>query len=269
MNETTDLLKLPDATPAAVIGPKDIPDSNTMCVLLQTLMRGVNHQLFAQLGDRVRAGPFEGMQVPEQAPWADGNAGCKMLGTYEHELHEVIERAIERRPVGVINIGCAEGYYAIGLARRLDVNVYAYDIDEKSLRCAERYAELNNVRDRVLTMHGLKPGDPFPYFSDRSLWIVDCEGDELKLLQPTPELEHADIIVECHDFMLKPESSATITEVLTGRFAGTHSIERIKPSLPPLDCYATFAQSPAIMAVLAVIEKRPMPFTWLAMWANA
>jgi hypothetical protein len=58
------------------------------------------------------------------------DASAKFLGTYEQELHGVIEKAMESHPKFVLNIGCAEGFYAVGLAIRLnDAQVFAADSD--------------------------------------------------------------------------------------------------------------------------------------------
>src|SRR5262249_34123991 len=74
---------------------------------------------FPQLGNKVKTGPFEGMEIIQSPYWNDGNNISKLVGCYEYEIHSAIERAIERRPATIINVGCAEGYYAIGFARRL------------------------------------------------------------------------------------------------------------------------------------------------------
>src|SRR2546423_12652663 len=89
----------------------------------------------------VRAGPFAGLRYPDnliQIP--------KLLGTYELELHPAVERLIASRPTTVVNVGAAEGYYAVGLARRLpDARILAFDIDERSQEHCRRLAALNGV----------------------------------------------------------------------------------------------------------------------------
>jgi len=46
-----------------------------------------------------------------------GALTAKLLGTYEKELQDAI-RALEKKRFGrIINVGAAEGYYAVGLAR--------------------------------------------------------------------------------------------------------------------------------------------------------
>jgi methylase of polypeptide subunit release factors len=74
------------------------------------------------------------------------HASPKFLGTYEQELHSVVERAIWLDPTYVLNIGCAEGFYAVGLAMRLkSVQVFAADADPKALSAPMKSAELNGV----------------------------------------------------------------------------------------------------------------------------
>src|SRR3954469_9686968 len=65
----------------------------------------------------VEGGLFPGLRLPQQA-----SEGClipKLLGIYEAPLIQHLHRLLARSPEVVLNIGCAEGYYAVGLARLL------------------------------------------------------------------------------------------------------------------------------------------------------
>jgi hypothetical protein len=79
----------------------------------------------------------------------------KFLGTYERELHRVIERAIWRRPKYVLNIGCAEGFYAVGLAIRLN--------DAQVLRCRRRPKRAFRHGQECRTERRGGPGVPHRY----------------------------------------------------------------------------------------------------------
>ena len=240
------------------------PDAQEMTELLLRVMDGVNAQAFRRYGNRVLTGPFTGMIIPERTPWADGNASTKLIGTYEHELHDVVETALWRRPEVVINVGCAEGYYAIGFARR-GLEVQALDISEDSLRVLEEFGELNGVRDKITVYNGAHNPEELLFseydFTTR-LYVIDCEGEELTLidLDRCPSLLGADIIVECHDFLRPGVSSA-----LADRLWKTHRVEIIRPRLPDL---RLLEKLPTAINMLAVVEKRPMPCCWLACWAN-
>jgi len=187
----------------------------------------LNRRVAEATGSMVSAGPFAGMALDVDA--LPVHAAPKLLGTYESELHHVIERAIARRPRAVVNVGSAEGYYAVGLARRLpDATVYAFDADPKARKATMINARLNGVGARVRAQGILHPAALEEFLrNDRNLVIMDCEGAEVGLLDKSaaPSLCRADIVVELHPGM-RPE----VETVIASRFAATHSIEHINPA---------------------------------------
>src|SRR5438876_11547620 len=68
----------------------------------------------AAFGCGVSNGSFRGMAyVPE----AVGSSLLpKLIGSYEQEITPAIEEMVAKRPPRIIDIGAAEGYYAVGLA---------------------------------------------------------------------------------------------------------------------------------------------------------
>src|SRR6478672_6897407 len=65
----------------------------------------------------VQHGPFKGMKYPGVN--SVGSALIpKLLGSYERELHPLIDSICAGQYDQVVDIGCAEGYYAVGLAMR-------------------------------------------------------------------------------------------------------------------------------------------------------
>jgi hypothetical protein len=58
-------------------------------------------------------------------------------------LHDIVETAITRRYDRVINVGCAEGYYAVGFATRMpETDVIAFDIDPIARRQTRHLAAM-------------------------------------------------------------------------------------------------------------------------------
>jgi SAM-dependent methyltransferase len=248
--------------------PDTEPDVDEMLHLLLRVMRGVNGQAFRLFGDKVMSGPFVGMTIPERTPhWDDGNSGVKLAGTYEHELHEAIEHAIWRRPRVIINVGCAEGYYTIGLARLMqNAQIIAFDTSPASLDLCREYATRNKVADRISVSEGChEPSELRLDVAGHRLYVVDCEGAERELIDPErcPELANSDLIVECHDFMWERLSSK-----IADRLSATHRVELILPRLPDLSQFRFLRWYPTVMSLLMVTEKRPMPSCWLVCWAN-
>jgi len=152
------------------------------------------------------------------------HAAPKLLGTYEQELHPALERAIERSPSHVLNVGCAEGFYAVGMAMRLPhAMIYAADADPKAIRATMRNAELNEVAKQIVPIGIIHPGEFDRNLTpNHSLLIMDCEGAEFTLLNPQsdPVLSLVDMIVEVH-----PEAGSP--EDISRRFGKTHRCERL------------------------------------------
>src|SRR5574343_1646176 len=114
------------------------------------MRRAINAKVSDITGDRVATGLFSGMKIPLSSPWEDGNLGTKLVGSYEHELHRAFDAVLRREPQTIINAGCAEGFYAVGLARLAPkASVVAYDINATSLALCKRMAIENGVGDRV------------------------------------------------------------------------------------------------------------------------
>ncbi|MDO8381151.1 class I SAM-dependent methyltransferase [Phenylobacterium sp.] len=220
----------------------------------------------ARLHDgKILNGPFAGMDYVKDA--TEGALAPRLLGSYESELHPTIARFAAEGFDCVIDVGCAEGYYAVGLARLMpQVTVYAYDIVEKArIACAELAAK-NGVEDRLIIGELFTPTG-FEAFADRKcLVMMDVEGAEDDLLRPdlSPALAQMSLIVETHD-VYKPG----VLERLRERFSATHDIQRLDqgPKTTPLPDW--LARLGHLDHLLAVWEWRIKPTPWLVMTPKA
>lgn len=216
-------------------------------------------------GPRVWGGPFAGMAYGEDND--EGALIARLLGAYESELHPFVEAFAGEGLECVIDVGCAEGYYAVGLARKMPkVQVYAHDINPSAReRCAE-LARKNGVENRVHVGGEFRPQD-FQAFADRrTLVFVDAEGAELDVLQPqaSPALARMSVIVETHDH-IRRGALATLAE----RFSPTHEITEVRQHGrgSPLPDWLTRLSH--LDQLLAVWEWRSRPTPWLVMRPRA
>jgi hypothetical protein len=202
------------------------------------------------------------MRYLEGVERTSGDLIAKVAGTYEAELHTALAGWLQTDISLVVNVGCADGYYAVGLARALpEVEVLAYDIDPPArIRCNEM-AQINDVAERVSVEGECLPETLAALPRSRVALVCDCEGCEKTLLDPAlaPTLSGWRLIVELHDFL-----DATITDTITARFSQTHEIEII-PSLP---AQSTDLPEFAFMTPRqrrAVLTERPVPMSWAHM----
>lgn len=176
-------------------------------------------------GTTVLHGPLAGMDYTLAAGWGTGDLVSKLAGAYELEIRPAFERWVREEPKVVVDVGSAEGYYAVGLARALPrAKVYAFDTDPVPRgRCAA-LAAANGVGDRVETLGECTPESLSELPETSVALLADCEGYERVLLDPrrAPQLAGWDIVVELHEFM-----DPNIASDLVTRFEATHDIELI------------------------------------------
>src|SRR5437868_6460531 len=176
-------------------------------------------------GLEVKDGPFVGMHYAEGLEASVGDLVAKLVGSYECELHGVLEQWIRADYPQIIDVGCAEGYYAVGFAVAMPRSrVDAFDIDAVARSHCAALADLNAVSERVRVLGSCDPQALASYPEHGVALLSDCEGYERVLLNPdlAPNLRHWPILVELHEFI-----DGTITDTLRRRFESTHDIDVI------------------------------------------
>lgn len=149
------------------------------------------------LGLTVRHGPFAGMKYPK-AMSTGSLLYPKLLGSYEREVQHLFSRD---NYSAIVDIGCAEGYYAVGLGlRNPKAKIYAFDTNPDALDLCAAMAALNGVSVSTArfcnaeTLLGLDLGP-------HALIVSDCEGYEVDLFNENvlALLWPHDLFIELHD----------------------------------------------------------------------
>ena len=223
--------------------------------------------LWTATGGKVASGPFAGMRYVRESvgsQWAP-----KLLGTYEMELSPVIEEIVRRAPSRIVDIGAAEGYYAVGLAQRIPASsVVAFEAEESRHALLRELASSNEVLDRVQIKGRCTAASLSESLDEtaRTLVVCDIEGAELDLIDPAtaPGLRHADVLVEIH-----PWGHEQMSEAIWQRFQETHAIREIDARPRALVDLPSAAHALSESAALACMdETRPCPMSWLWMTAT-
>jgi hypothetical protein len=209
-------------------------------------------KVVARQGLSVSDGPFRGLRYPSIQ--IAHRVLPKLLGTYEAELHPVVRELIALGPKVVVNVGCAEGYYAVGLARELpETHVIAFEANEELGRRCRQLAELNGVAERVEVCGVCRPRDLSALPLAGNLLLMDCEGCEAELLDPVaaPELATAHLLVETHDFV-RPG----VTKLLVDRFRNTHRAQVVEQAPRDSTCHPALVALPEGERRIALDEER-------------
>lgn len=174
---------------------------------------------------QIISGPFQGMRYFMESRGYGSFA--QILGTYELEIHEALNRLATRPFLRIVDIGAGDGYYAVGLARQHDsAVVHAFEANEAMAPVIRELARMNGVAERIVTHGACTPeslaeaiGDP----PESTLVFMDCDGCEAQVLDPSVvrSLQRTTILVETHGALV-PGLKAELLR----RFEPTHRITR-------------------------------------------
>jgi len=187
----------------------------------------------------VLGGIFKGMKYPDYES-SGSPLFTKFLGSYEDELNPFLTETVATKYAEILDIGCAEGYYAVGLSMmHPEAKVYAYDIDHIALNRCRAMADINGVTNRIFFGNKCEKSTLVNFkFSGKGLILSDCEGYEKELFdkETATALKGCDVIIELHDNAL-PDIKQRMIEA----FQDTHSISFVTSRLKSQKDYPLLA----------------------------
>jgi len=209
----------------------------------------------------VQQGPFTGLKL---CNYDNGCLGNKLLGSYESQLYAAIEQTINYQPDLVINLGCGEGYYGLGLAKRLP-NVRNILIDNAEHELINALYNLQSNKLSNVELWNYADIDVIQYIMrkyKKPFLFIDVEGYEITFLDQNinSELVKSCIIVECHDFQGIP-----ITQILNERFNDSHHVFNILDDLNKTSDHHAIKDLTKEEKNLLLSEGRPGVMNWLYM----
>lgn len=210
-------------------------------------------------------GPFSGMRYGNRA---HGSLLMpKLLGTYETEVHSIVNDVIQNPPGIFIDVGCAEGYYAVGFALKCPgVHVIAFDTANEARALTKELACANGVGDRVEIRSEFCVEKVMPETFGHSCFLLcDIDGAENEIFQEgtVSLLKNCRILIETHDGYV-----AGVTEKLLNIFHHTHEalvidsncdykIKSLKYRTP------AFQEANRVLRHRFFQEGRPFPQKWV------
>jgi hypothetical protein len=198
------------------------------------IRKSLTNKLFKN-NDRivVHYGPFSGMKYILNLN--DKFNLPKLIGSYESCLHNAINELIKKDYDIIINIGSADGYYAVGFAYKMkNVEVLAYELNNKlSSRCIY-LAQINNLEDKVKVYE--KYDDYIIYKNPKQKILIFCDvdGAEEYIFSDSTisRYKYCDLLIEFHDHY-----KAKISKKIFQLFKETHEYKIIKYQNPNIADY--------------------------------
>jgi len=176
----------------------------------------------------VKSGIFAGLNYVVEA--VGSSLLPKLIGCYEKELSSIFESLRNRNINVIFDIGAAEGYYAVGLARMLPrCQVIAFEATQQGRDLLAEMARKNFVKDRI-EIHGMCTKEIFETFVASRMpdfVLIDIEGGEqmLESADLARKLGHVEMLIEVH-----PANVPGIENALIGAFTQSHIVREIFPA---------------------------------------
>lgn len=184
----------------------------------------------------VAYGPFKGMKLSDDIWWSRNDRITQTLGIYEEH---VVERLKEFSAQGVrrfIDIGAADGYFAIGMAfSKIYSKVVAYEIETIGQKRITENAAINRCEDLVSVFGEANYSSLKNLLSEdlKSSILVDIEGAEYQLLdeETLSLMSNCYLICELHPWVV--DDGYQLQRKLIERAKKNFNVELIKR-----ECYA-------------------------------
>lgn len=176
----------------------------------------ISLELYENFNGIVKYGPFAGLKLTKNPWWGKSDLGSMCLGLYEQELLNLLYSNKFNGRKTLIDIGAADGYYAIGLLKSKRVEkAICYELSKIGQDTILSNWKLNGEPGEIEIN-----GDVFDNFTQKNLsldfsdciTIVDIEGAEFLFLNNDilEFMKNSYIIIEIHnwvpDFISKYET---------------------------------------------------------------
>lgn len=153
--------------------------------IIQVKRNLIGKKIFENYSGVIAFGEFKGTQLQGASVWSGyKDTGTKILGLYEKQIVDWI--ALHPRRFDLfVDVGAADGFYAIGLLKKnLVGSAITYEISMGDRAVCKSMSELNSVRNQISMKDKAEKMDLIQVLSGNShtLVLVDIEGGEFDLI---------------------------------------------------------------------------------------
>jgi len=174
---------------------------------IQRAKNKVLDKIIMKHGYKVAYGNFNGMKLNKNMYWAKNDLITHILGVYENHVLEKLIEFSKRGNFPFIDIGAADGYFAVGMAfSKIFKKVYAFEVNESGRDSLNKNAENNTCKDKIVI--GNKANfdtiKKIVVENNGAVILIDIEGSEFDLLDKKllKSLANCYIVCELHPLLI-------------------------------------------------------------------
>lgn len=170
----------------------------------------LNNEIIKLSNSKIVNGYYKNTYFLNKSHWSKFDHASKLLGLYEEQVQDLIVKTQrENNLKNFVNIGCGEGYHALGLIKNnfFDKSI-CYEISEEARTILKENLKKNNIADKVQIKGEAKNNqinkDLVNLKIEETLFLIDIEGKEFSLFSDNDLnfLKKGFLIIEDHNFMI-------------------------------------------------------------------
>tara|TARA_B110000003_G_C16511587_1_gene481444 strand:- start:2 stop:880 length:879 start_codon:yes stop_codon:yes gene_type:complete len=174
---------------------------------MQRAKNKVLDKIIREHGYKVAYGNFKGMKLNKDIYWAKNDLITHILGVYEKHVLEKLTEFSKRGNFPFIDIGAADGYFAVGMAfSKIFKKVYAFEINESGRVSLDKNAENNQCKDKIVINDEANFNSIKKIVDENNGAVIlfDIEGSEFDLLDQKllESLTNCYIVCELHPLLV-------------------------------------------------------------------
>jgi len=171
----------------------------------------LNKKIIKISNSKVMSGKYKNTHLENISHWSKFDYAPKLLGLYEEQIQNLIVDIQKKKNLKtLINIGCGDGYHALGLVKNkfFDKSI-CYEISLEARNILETNIKKNNLYDKFIirkeaNIDEIKK-DLQKLKSEETLFLIDIEGTEFTLFKDEDLnfLKKSYLVIEDHNFFIK------------------------------------------------------------------
>jgi len=171
----------------------------------------LNKKIIKISNSKVMSGKYKNTHLENISHWSKFDYAPKLLGLYEEQIQNLIVDIQKKKNLKtLINIGCGDGYHALGLVKNkfFDKSI-CYEISLEARNILETNIKKNNLYDKFIirkeaNIDEIKK-DLQKLKSEETLFLIDIEGTEFTLFKDEDLnfLKKSYLVIEDHNFLIK------------------------------------------------------------------
>lgn len=162
---------------------------------------------------KVMSGNYKGTYLINKSHWSKFDFASKLLGLYEQQIQNFIVEIQKKKALkNFINIGCGDGYHALGLIKnKFFEKSICYEISPEAREILRINLKENNIENNFIIHEEAnleKIKDDLKNINiEETLFLIDIEGNEFKLLcsEDLNFINQGYLIIEDHNFMINDD----------------------------------------------------------------